>query len=265
MLFSGAMPGDCFTIVYVTCCPEQGRSFNFDKNHLDGYIGFFPPGGLLDAYTPEAYSNATLTVPVAVFLEALQHAFPEMPDSMLKSGTALRVQEKERVRMMTLLRSVERLVEDPKSPLSTLRARKNLESQLLEFFLDALRSGVNEKIPEHRISTRRRMNRLKNAREYVREHSHEPLTLRELCEAIGMSKRGLEVMFHESIGISPGAFIRHQRLHGVRRSLLATTPRRGVVKESALDWGFWHMGHFASSYHTLFGEKPSETLGRADQ
>jgi AraC family ethanolamine operon transcriptional activator len=37
-----------------------------------------------------------------------------------------------------------------------------------------------------------------------------------------------------------------------------------VVKESALQWGFWHLGHFAGSYRDIFGESPSETvMGRA--
>ncbi len=79
MLFSGSMPQDCYTLVFVTECPEKGRSFNFAIEHSDGYMGFFPPGGMLDAYTPEGYANATLTVPSLVFLAAVERSFPEIP------------------------------------------------------------------------------------------------------------------------------------------------------------------------------------------
>ena len=72
MLFSGSMPQDCYSLVFVTECPENGHSFNFAVEHTAGYMGFFPPGGMLDAYTPEGYANATLTVPAALFLAAVE-------------------------------------------------------------------------------------------------------------------------------------------------------------------------------------------------
>lgn len=71
-------------------------------------------------------------------------------------------------------------------------------------------------------------------------------------------------MFQDSLGIGPNAFIRHQRLHGVRRELRVAPPQSGVVKASALQWGFRHLGHFAREYHSLFGESPRATLTRAD-
>ena len=91
MLFSGTMPENCYTLVFVTDCPKKGRSFNFSVEHNDGYMGFFPPGGMLDAYTPEGYANATLTVPSSVFLTAVERLFPEIPDSILERGAGMRI------------------------------------------------------------------------------------------------------------------------------------------------------------------------------
>ena len=42
-------------------------------------------------------------------------------------------------------------------------------------------------------------------------------------------------------------------------------PRPGVVKQVALAWGFWHMGHFARECRELFGESPSKTVSRHEQ
>ena len=94
------------------------------------------------------------------------------------------------------------------------------------------------------------------------DHLHQPIHLQDLCSVLGMSRRGMEVLFQDSLQIGPNAFLRHQRLHGVRRALLTATPSHGVVKETALSWGFWHMGHFSREYQSLFGEKPSMTLAR---
>jgi AraC-like DNA-binding protein len=35
-----------------------------------------------------------------------------------------------------------------------------------------------------------------------------------------------------------------------------------LVKEVALANGFWHLPHFSPRYRELFGELPSQTLGR---
>ena len=105
------------------------------------------------------------------------------------------------------------------------------------------------------------MKRLRHAREFVEAHSHRALNAGELCAATGMSLRGLQVMFRDLLGVSPQTYIRNQRLHGVRRALLVAEPDFGAIKQTALDWGFWHMGHFSENYRELFGETPGKTLG----
>ena len=113
MLFTGMMPMDCYTLVFVTRCPETGRSFNFATEHSDGYMGFFPPGGELDAYTPEGYSNATLTVPAGEFQRALEQWFPEIPDRILKHGSGMRIGAAEQARLRILLAAVMDGISDP--------------------------------------------------------------------------------------------------------------------------------------------------------
>jgi AraC family ethanolamine operon transcriptional activator len=105
-----------------------------------------------------------------------------------------------------------------------------------------------------------RMKRLQRARDFIEAHSHQPIDFAELCDATGMSLRGLQVMFRNTLGVSPQSYIRNQRLHGVRRMLLESGPDAGVIKRTALEWGFWHLGHFAREYRELFGESPSATL-----
>jgi AraC family ethanolamine operon transcriptional activator len=261
MLFTGIMPIDCYTLVFVIKCPQIGRSFNFATEHTDGYMGFFPPGGELDAYTPEGYSNATLTVPAGEFHRALEQWFPEIPDRILKHGSGIRIGAAEQVRLRILLAAVMHGMTDPHGPFLGPAALREVEQSLLEVFLCALRCGHLVSLPKLRIAGR--LKHLRQARDFIKESVHESIQLEDLGNALGMSPRGVEVLFSSSLGIGPNLFIRHQRLHSVRRALLAAKPEAGAVKKLALQWGFWHMGHFSKNYRTLFGESPISTLTRA--
>jgi AraC-like DNA-binding protein len=262
MLFHGAMPEDCYTLVFVIECQRRGRSFNFSTDHNDGYMGFFPPGGNLDAYTPEGYSNASLTVPSSVFLATLQRLFPEIPEKILSQGGGMRIGPAEQSTLRKLLSSVMEGIQNPSQPLNGKMERKMLEPALLDAFIMALRSGCDALVPHPGIRIERRLKRLRQARDYLADRLHEPVRLTSLCKELNLSRRGVELLFQDSMGIGPTAYIRHQRLHGVRRSLQAGPAAAGVVKKSALHWGFWHMGHFSREYRTLFGESPSQTVNR---
>ncbi|MGB6222003.1 helix-turn-helix domain-containing protein [Haloferula sp.] len=262
MLFSGSMARDCYTMILVTKCPTVGRSFNFEVEHVEGYMGLFPPGGRIDAYTPEGYANATLTIPEASFHLALERHFPDMPDELLCHGAGMKVSPEAMSVMTSILGSVEQALNGQECPLESLETRRKLQDQLLGAFLDGLKSGLVMDGVKYGSRTGGRVERLRLAREFVSVNAHRPFGLEEMCQAIGMSPRGVELLFRESLGISPGSFIRNQRLHGVRRVLLDSERKTGVVKEAAMKWGFTHMGHFGQNYRALFGETPKSTLER---
>ena len=260
MLFSGAMPADCFTLIFVRTCPTVGRTFNFGIEHTDGYMGFFPPGGILDAVTPAGYGNVTLTIPAPHFHVALATAFPDIPETILARGAAMRVGPGEQTRLRTLLDRCEAMIWQPgDAPVDPL-VRHNLERELLEAFLAALRSGCNDLVPPAAPRLAARHRRLREARDFLAAHTHKPIYLDDLCTALGLSHRGVQNLFQDLLGLNPITYLNHQRLHGARRSLLHAPPGPGAVKRAAYDWGFLHQGRFARDYRTLFGEGPVETL-----
>lgn len=262
MLFTGTMPEGCYTLVFVTECERKGRSFNFAVQHNEGYMGFFPPGGVVDAYTPEGYANATLTVSVPIFESAVARLFPEIPDNVLKQGAGMRIGEAEQAQLRRLLQWVKNGADDPTAPLMGEAARRQLGIDLLEVFLTALRSGCESLVPPPGLRVAGRLRRLRKARDFLTDHLHEPISLHILCSEMGMSKRGVELLFQDSMGIGPNTYLRHQRLHSVRRALHAAPFAPSVVKQVAMAWGFWHMGHFAREYRGLFRENPSVTVTR---
>jgi AraC family ethanolamine operon transcriptional activator len=95
-------------------------------------------------------------------------------------------------------------------------------------------------------------------RDLVQGHLQQPPTVGELCTRLNVSRRTLQNAFHRVLGISPLAYLRAIRLGAVRQAL-KTAPS---VTDAATDLGFWHFGHFAKDYQSMFGELPSQTHKR---
>jgi AraC family transcriptional regulator, ethanolamine operon transcriptional activator len=261
MRFAGAMAPDSYALVSVLACPQPGQSFNFAIQHGAGYLALFPPGGLLDAYTPEGYHNATLSIPVAEFHALLASHFPDFPDALLARGAALPVGADEHRALADLVTTVCHASWDPEQPLNGAAARDLAGHSLIVAFLAALRSGLENLARPDKPRTVRRQLRLRQTLDYLAARGHEPVLLDDLCSEIGLNRRAMENLFQDFLGVTPAIYLKRQRLHGVRCSLRHKSRLPGVVKATALEWGFWHMGHFTHDYQALFGELPSETLG----
>lgn len=95
---------------------------------------------------------------------------------------------------------------------------------------------------------------------YMREHLDERLTLLDLSRYCGMRSRSLMNAFEAITGFSPMDYLKRLRLSAVRRTLLRSDRSSTQVMSVAMDWGFWHMGHFSRDYRAMFGESPSQTL-----
>jgi len=257
---TGEMALACYTLVFVLACPAKGLSINFSTAHTDGYMGFFPPGGMLDAVTPEGYSQASLTVPAVEFHAALEQHFPEAPAKVLRGGALMLIGPVAQARLRGLLAHLEEALWHTPELFAGSLIRRQVERELLAGFFSALRSGCADlvKPPSNRVGGRLR--RLRQAREFLAAHTHEPIYLDDLCATLGITRRGVEKLFQDLLGLSPITYQRHQRLHGVRRALLHAAPASGAVKNAALRWGFLHQGRFAHDYRSLFGESPSDTL-----
>lgn len=114
--------------------------------------------------------------------------------------------------------------------------------------------GIESAVPQPAFSVYRRI------RDFVDDQAGEPLSVRQIADAVGIAPCDLRLAFSQAVGISPGEWIRKRRLNGVRREL-AEGDRR-TVSEIAMNWGFWHLGRFSQYYAAQFGEAPSETAQR---
>lgn len=103
---------------------------------------------------------------------------------------------------------------------------------------------------------------LNTAEQYIRANAHLPLSLGEICQAVGVNARTLQHSFRRKRGCTPMEFLRNVRMEEVRNGLTQPNDNTSVSAEASR-WGFLHFGRFSGEYRRLYGELPSETLRRA--
>lgn len=259
MFLNGSMPAGCRTLVYVLECQRRGHVFSLEAEHTAGYVGCFAPGGCLDSIEPAGFASITLTIPEARFRHALERHGGKISEQSLSRGSVIRVDPNPQTALCRAANGIRELLDGPGEWLANERLRKNLERSLVAAFLDAVTDTGSHDV-HATIRRARRYQCYRKAREFIEAHHGEPIHVDDLAAGAGLTRRGLEAVFHDILGISPGAYLRNRRLHGARTELLRSEIDPGVVKRIALDWGFWHLSRFAHDYFALFGEKPSETL-----
>ncbi|NJK36338.1 MAG: helix-turn-helix domain-containing protein [Oscillatoriales cyanobacterium RM1_1_9] len=95
--------------------------------------------------------------------------------------------------------------------------------------------------------------------DYMLANLDQPLTLKDLCRSVNTSSRSIFYGFQAIFGMSPMAYLKVQRLHGVRRRLQVADPEASNITAISNQFGFWSAGHFARDYKKMFGELPSQT------
>jgi AraC family transcriptional regulator, ethanolamine operon transcriptional activator len=104
---------------------------------------------------------------------------------------------------------------------------------------------------------------VKQVEDYMMDHIDQPLTLKDICQAVYSSRTPVFSAFQEVFGLGPMEYLKVQRLHTVRRMLKVADPKTDSVTAIAQKYGFWSAGHFTRDYKQMFGELPSKTLKRA--
>lgn len=135
--------------------------------------------------------------------------------------------------------------------------RKALEQAIYGSLLAAIGNPNECPRPPSTSETRRQI--VNRARDYMRQHVEEPITIADLCAELNVSRRTLQYSFQDVLDLNPVGFLRALRLNGVRRALRRAEESSSVA-DIAASWGFWHLSHFAADYRAMFGELPSETL-----
>ena len=103
---------------------------------------------------------------------------------------------------------------------------------------------------------------LRDAVRFIRARLSEPLSVDEIANAAGVSRRTLQSAFRKHYGSGVMDLARQCRLERAHEHLLAADAQAVTVTAVALESGFSHLSRFSSYYRQRFAENPCETLHR---
>jgi AraC-like DNA-binding protein len=140
--------------------------------------------------------------------------------------------------------------------------RRAVGAALLEQMMGALVEGLAGAPATAAVRADGRQLRLVgSAVEYLDTALDGPVYTQAVCEALDVGPRVLNAAFRAVYGVTLQHYLLTRRLNLVR-SRLREPDGPALVKQIALDAGFWHLGRFSLAYRRMFGEAPSETLAR---
>lgn len=133
-----------------------------------------------------------------------------------------------------------------------------LVATVADFLLDRIAQVSRQHGSERSGATCSHWGLVQQACALLQDKPDQAPTVAQLCLDLGVSRRTLQNGFQRVLHVSPLAYLKAVRLDRARRALKQV----GSVTEAATAFGFWHFGHFAQDYQSLFGERPSDTLRR---
>ena len=143
---------------------------------------------------------------------------------------------------------------------SLLRRDARIAAAYEQLFIQLLISGSdlgsNDRMVEAAPSSVRRAER------FIEANADRALCLDEIARAAEVPARTLLDAFQRFRQTSPMRYLRDVRLER-SRDRLSRADGDFSVSSAALEAGFSHLGRFSQQYAARFGEKPSDTLARA--
>jgi AraC family ethanolamine operon transcriptional activator len=135
------------------------------------------------------------------------------------------------------------------------------EDELADALLAAIAPGRTLPAQTPHATTSLRAQVYRRCTEYAREKSFD-VSVPDLCQIAGASRRTVEYAFLERLGVPPARFLRLCRYQRAFSVLASSARGDTTVSSLATSLGFSELGRFAVEYRKLYGERPSETLRR---
>ena len=124
-----------------------------------------------------------------------------------------------------------------------------------ELQVDRIRSSVDEQTRAYRVAVLHRSQKLAAAIAAMEGNLDAPLSVSELANRAGLTRRQLHRLFRHHTHMSPREYYRDLRLRHARLMLLNTaTP----ILEIAVSTGFTTHSHFTKCYRQRFGVSPRD-------
>lgn len=214
----------------------------------------------IDMCTPKAFEFRGVILP-ATLIEDLTHALGiDLPRDIWHQMRAIEMADEPVSRLRELMTAIADIMAQRPALFEDPLACRALEDSLLVEITDMLPTARPCDDMRNGAARKRTVDR---ACELMLARSDNPVSILDVCKAVGASRRKLNYCFQEVLGTSPITYSRAVRLNRARRDLKACRDPRAGIYDIAVNHGFWHFSQFSLDYKRHFAELPSETLRRA--
>lgn len=242
---------------WASLCIQVGPSSTQWNGHSSdqGFVSLLPPGEELDGRCAAGFKWLTVAVPPSVWERchrlALNDKTPPQRLSVHRLPSQILSRFSECLRhLTTTLRT-----SAGTGPEGLLQVQSEVESFVERCFVTTCELAT--KPHSLRESYYNRVRLARRAEAWMRDHLSEPVQVPDVCLAFRVSRRELEYAFRTTFDQSPRDHLQTLRLNAIRRALQHGD---APITDIAYEHGITHLSRFAASYHTLFGEKPSQTI-----
>ncbi len=97
-----------------------------------------------------------------------------------------------------------------------------------------------------------------NAKKYIDDNLKEDITPAKVIEICKLPCRSVYEGFQKYLGMTPLNYIKNRRLEKIHHELKDCFLKSSIT-DTAMKWGYHHLGRFSGEYYKRYGEKPSET------
>jgi AraC-like DNA-binding protein len=237
--------------------PQPPGKISHRRLDSESLIHMDPRNGM-DAVSEAGFTGYTLAFSEERLSELADlHEWPDPLSSRSEPGTERFPAEAAVFRLRATVYKIFALARDPRHRDSAA----TLLNQELPVMILSTWFGSAEARKQKSGSRARALTR---ALDYLEASDGEALTVEQLRYACSSSISTVERAFRDRFGVTPKRYLLLHRLSGVRRALCDFTETRSIT-DVANQWGFWHMGKFASDYRRQFGELPSQTRLHANE
>jgi AraC family ethanolamine operon transcriptional activator len=214
----------------------------------------------IDMCTPKGFELRGIVMSAALIEELAAALNIELPRAIWNQLVVVEMAEPPVAQLRRLLAMVHNAVAGTPQVFDDPAACGALEDSILVAITDMLPTA-RPFDPGRSAAARRRI--VGRTCEMMLAGNDRPVSLLDICKAVGASPRKLSYCFREVLGTSPMQYWRAMRLNHVRRDLKRCDDIRAGVYDIAVRHGFWHFSQFSQDYKRHFSELPSETLRRA--
>jgi AraC-like DNA-binding protein len=103
---------------------------------------------------------------------------------------------------------------------------------------------------------------LERAEAFMHEHLADPISIPDVARAVGVSARGLQLLYQRELDVPPIGRLRQLRMAAAKDVLAAAPSRSTTVGAVAQRFGYSNVGRFIAHYRSEYGETPAQTLQR---